>query len=379
MTSSLPPNSWRKLKVSSMALWHRQPILIAALLVGLAGSVYWGLIASDRYVAEARVIIQRSDLAGGQGMDFSSLLSGTGGSNRADQLLMRDHLLSLDTLRQLEARLKLRQHYSSQGDWLSRLWDPQASLEVFLEHYRGRVEVELDDYAGVLSIKTQAYTPEMAQAIAAGLVDQGETTMNTMARALAQEQVNFLAQQVAQLQARAQVARQAVLKYQNLKGLLSPQASAENVAAIVNRLEGQLAELQTRRSSLLAYLQPASAGVVELEQQIAAVQKQIASETARLVSPGGKTLNASVEEFQRLELEAQFAQDVYKTALVALEKGQVEATRTLKKVSVLQSASLPEYPLRPRRAYSILVFVLGTALMAGVLQLLTAIVRDHKD
>jgi hypothetical protein len=66
-----------------------------------------------------------------------------------------------------------------------------------------------------------------------------------------------------------------------------------------------------------------------------------------LTSAKGQSLNKTVEEYQRLELEAQFQQDAYKSALVALEKGRVEATRTLKKVLVLQSPSMPEYPLRP--------------------------------
>ncbi|MDV7396865.1 hypothetical protein RZS08_36040, partial [Arthrospira platensis SPKY1] len=119
-----------------------------------------------------------------------------GGGNRADQLLLRDHLLSLDMLRRLEERLQLRQHYSTQGDWLSRLWDADAPLEAFMSHFRSRVSVELDEYAGVLSIRAQAYTPEMAQAIAATLVTEGELKMNAIGHALAQEQVGFLEQQV---------------------------------------------------------------------------------------------------------------------------------------------------------------------------------------
>lgn len=359
--------------------WKRHPLLAAALVASLLAAVYWGLLAADRYVSEARVIIQRSDLTGGQAMDFSGLLTGAGGGSRTDQLLMRDHLLSLDMLRKLDAQLQLRQHYSTQGDWLSRLWDGKAPLEQFLEHFRTRVGVELDEYAGVLSIKAQAYTPEMAQAIATAMVAEGERTMNAMAHALAQDQVNFLEGQVNTMGQRAQTARMALLEYQNRKGLVSPQATAENVAAIVNRLEAQLAELQTRRTSLLGYLQPASANVVELNLQIDAVQKQIGTEKARLTAPGGKTLNTAVEAFQRLQLEAEFAQEIYKTSLVALERGRVEATRNLKKVSVLQSAGLPEFPLEPRRAYNLLVFVLTAFLLAGVLQLLSAIVRDHQD
>jgi len=54
---------------------------------------YWGIIASDRYVSEAHVVIQKTDLSGSQSLDFSSLL-GSGGGNHADQMLLRDHLLS---------------------------------------------------------------------------------------------------------------------------------------------------------------------------------------------------------------------------------------------------------------------------------------------
>lgn len=359
--------------------WRRQSLFCAALVASALAGVYWGVVASDRYVSEARVIIQRTDLNGGASMDFSSLLSMGTGTSRADQLLMRDHLLSLDMLRKLEADLKLREHFSTHGDWLSRLWDEQAPLEEFMPYFHSRVTVELDEYAGVLSVKAQAYTPEMSRAIAAAMVAEGERTMNAIGHALAQEQVAFLETQVQSTSRRAQQARAALLEFQNRKGLVSPQATAENVTAIVNRLEAQLAELQTRRTGMLGYLQPDNANVVELGLQIDAVQRQISAEKSRLTAPGGKTLNATVEEYGRLEMEAKFAQEVFQSSLVALEKGRVEATRTLKKVSVLQSAGLPEYPLQPRRLYSFIVFTITALLLAGVLQLLSAIVKDHQD
>ena len=46
-------------------------------------------------------------------------------------------------------------------------------------------------------------------------------------------------------------------------------------------------------------------------------------------------------------MNAEFAQDVYKTALIALEKGRIEATRTLKKVSVLQAPTVGLAPWSP--------------------------------
>lgn len=352
----------------------------AALLASLAAAFYWGVIASDRYVSEAHVIIQRTDLAGGQAVDFAGLFGNIGGGGRADQLLLRDYLLSVDMLKKLDARLNLHGHYSDRRrDPLSRMWFEDAPLELFYRHFLSMVSVEFDDYAGVLVVKAQGYDPETAHAIATMLIEEGEHYMNAVAHDLARDQVSFLEKQVGDMNARTIRARHAVLDYQNRKGLASPQATADNLAAIIDRLEAQLAELRARRTAMQSYLMPDSSGVAELSMQIAAIEKQIRQEQARLVSPDGKKLNSIVEEFQRLQLNAQFAQDVYKTALVALEKGRIEATRTLKKVSLLQAPTKPQYPLEPRRIYNTVVFILAALLLAGVVHLLAAIIRDHKD
>jgi capsular polysaccharide transport system permease protein len=51
----------------------------------------------------------------------------------------------------------------------------------------------------------------------------------------------------------------------------------------------------------------------------------------------------------------------------------------LKKVSVLQYPNEPQYPLEPRRIYNTLIFILFALMVAGIMHLLAAIIRDHKD
>jgi len=350
-----------------------------AVIASLLAALYWGVIASDRYVSEARVVVQRTDFAAGDALNLGSLLGSTG-PNQQDQLLLRDHLLSVDMLKKLDATLDLRAHYSDpERDPMSRLWFKNASLEWFHRHYLSRVSITFDDYSGVLSIKAQAYDPKTAHAVAAMLVEEGERFMNSLAHSLAREQVAFLEKEVAAMNHRVAEARERVVQFQNREGLVSPQATAENLVAIVGRLENELTDLTTRRAAMVSYLMPKSPSVVELDQQISAVKKQIAKEKSRLASPKHKTLNRTVEEYQRLQLSAEFALDVYKTALAALETGRVEATRTLKKVSVLQSPFEPQYPVEPRRLYNIAVFMLGALLIAGTVHLLGAIIRDHQD
>lgn len=361
------------------ALLRRRTFSVAAVCILLA-SIYWGFIASDRYVSEAKVVLERTDMSTGASMDLGALLSGATGGNRADQMLLRTHLLSVDMLNKLDAALDLRGHYSDTSrDPLSRMWGKARSQELFYAHYLKRVSVEFDEYSGVLVITAQAYEAKMAKAITEMLVSEGERYMNELGHAMARDQVQFLEHQVTEMGQKALQTRQDLLSFQNQKGMLSPQAMAEALQGTITRLESQLVDLRARRTTLLGYLSPEAPGVVELNLQIAAIENQIAKEQTRLTSPKGQTLNSTVEEYQRLEMAAKFAEDVYKTALVALEKGRIEALRTLKKVSVLQTPTLPQYPQEPRRIYNILVFIISAVVLAGLVHLVAAVIRDHQD
>jgi len=356
-------------------------ILTGAFIASLLVAFYWGAIASNRYVSQSHVIIQSTDMGGGLKPDIGSMLGNAGGlANRPDNLLLRDYLLSIDMLKKLDAKLDLRSHYSDkQRDLYSRMWFKDAVLEKFYAYYLTMVDIEFDDYAGVLIIKAQAFDPQTAYAINAMFVEEGERFMNDLGHGLAQEKVDFLSQEIAKLREKTLQARQALLNYQNKNSMVSPQASTENVVNIINQLEAQLTQLQANRASMLGYLVPDSANVAQVDFQIDAIEKQITREKSRLTSPKGKTLNSAVEEYQRLEMNAQFAQDMYKTALESLETGRYEASRTLKKMSILQAPNVPEYSLEPRRIHNTIVFILVTLVIAGIAHLLAAIIRDHKD
>lgn len=358
----------------------RRNIFRTTAVASLLALLYWGVLASDRYVSVAHVIVQRTDMANSQTVDFSSLISGVAGANHADQFMLRDYLLSVDILKKIDARLDLRSHYSDRRyDLLSRMWGADQELELFHRYYLRRVDIEFDERAGILVIKAQAYEPQLAMAITSMLVEEGERYMNELAHRLAEQQVQFLELQVDQRKAEVLDARQKLIEFQNSNSLVSPQGTVEGLVATINKLEARLTELKASRGALQGYLSKQAPAVVKLNLEIEAIEKQIDQERSRLAAPAGKALNITVDEFQQLQLSAQFAEDVYKTALVALEKGRVEATRIIKKVSILQAPTEPQYPMEPRRLYNLVVFVLVATLLAGIIHLLAAIIRDHKD
>jgi capsular polysaccharide transport system permease protein len=309
-------------------------LIYATFVFALAASAYWVLLASDRFVSDANVIIRKTDSLNAPSLDISMFVSGMAGASRPNQMLLREYLLSVDMLRKLDAALDLRSHYSDRSrDIVSRMWFKDASMEWFHRHYLSRVSAEYDDYSGVLRIRVQAF----------------------------------------------QQARQAMLAFQNEKGLVSPKSTAESINEIIARLEGQRTQLQTQLASLPKTLDRNHPNITMLAQALAAVNRQIDQEKAKLAAPSGRTLNYTVEEFERLQMEVGFTHDIYKTALVALEKGRIDSTRMLEKVSVLQAPTLPEYPMEPDRPYNTVVTLLFAGLLAGILKLLESIMLDHVD
>lgn len=352
----------------------RSVLLMSALSTG-----YW-FFSSDRYVSEAIVLIQNTEQMGMPTFDLPTVLGGAGSISRPDQLLLREHLLSVDMLKKLDATLNLRAHYSDRRrDVVSRMWFEDASIEWFHRHYLSRVTVDFDDYAGVLRIKVQAYDAATAQAIARMLVEEGERYMNEMSHALARAQVDFLNTQVASAHAQLLQASQVLLDFQNQKGLVSPRAAVGSIHAIIAKLEEQRTELQTQLASLPRSLDRNHPTMKSLQQALLAVERQIAQEQAKLASTSGMPLNSLVAEEQRLEMDLDFKKAVYKTALVGLEKGRMDAARILKQVSVLQQPVLSEYAMEPRRIYGVVATFCITILALGIINLLKSVILDHVD
>ncbi|GHE20571.1 chain-length determining protein [Halomonas urumqiensis] len=351
---------------------HWAVAIMAIVVVGL----YWFLWAEERYVSRATVVLESPQIAQPE-MDFSSILTGTSGSS--DLLLLREHLLSVDMLKRIQEELDFRDHYSEHGDLFARLLDAEAPIEELHKYYLRRVEVEMDEYAGVLNIRVEGYTPDFAHAMASLLLEAGEAHMNEMGRRLAEEQVRFLEGQLERLDDRLDEARAELLAYQNKHGLVSPTSTVESINQVVATLEGELARLQAQRNALASFQSEQSSEMRRVQSEITAMREQIDLQRDRLAQATGNSLNRISAEYQTLELRAMFAQETYSSALGALESTRLEAARKLKQVSVLQSPLYPEYATSPDRLYNASVFAIVTIFLAFIASMLVLIIRDHRD
>ncbi|WP_311945483.1 chain-length determining protein [Halomonas piscis] len=353
-----------------------QPHWALALLAIVLVSFYWFVWAEDRYLSRATVVLESPQIAKPD-LDFSSIL--TGGSGDKDLLLLREHLLSVDMLKRVQEKLDFRQHYSENGDIFARLWNADTPIEKLHDYYKRRVNVEMDEYAGVLNIKVQAYTPEFAHRMVQLLLEAGEEHMNDMGQRLAQEQVAFLEKQLKRLEDRLDSARDKLLEFQNKEGLVSPSRTVESLNQVVATLEGELARLRAQRKALSTYQSVKSSDMQRVQAQIDAMHEQIEQQRDRLAQATGESLNRISSQYETLELKAKFAQETYSSALAALESTRLEAARKLKQVSVLQSPLEPEYATKPDRLYNSTIFAIVVLFLALIANMLVLIIRDHRD
>lgn len=353
-----------------------QPHWAAALLAILLVSVYWFIWAEDRYLSRATVVLESPQIAQPD-ISFSSILTGASGDK--DLLLLREYLLSVDMLKQVQDELDFRSHYSENGDIFARLDDAEAPIEDLHQYYLRRVTVEMDDYAGVLNVEVQAYTPEFAHRMVQLLLEAGEAHMNDMGQRLAFEQVEFLEEQLQRLEDRLDEARAELLAFQNKEGLVSPTSTVESINQVVATLEGELARIQAQRKALSSYQSAQSSDMRRVQSEIEALREQIELQRDRLAQATGESLNRISSQYETLELKAQFAQETYSSALAALENTRLEAARKLKQVSVLQSPLFPEYPTKPDRLYNASVFAIVVLFLSLIASMMILIIRDHRD
>jgi len=346
----------------------------------LVAAVYLNVFAADRYVSESIVAIRSEGQAMPPGIDALSALFGSSAGSREDQHMLSAHILSMDMLRQLDERLDLRKAYSSPKLDFIFAMDEDASQEEFLEYYRSRVEVIVSSDSGLLTIRTQGFTPEIARAVNQHVVEISERFINESSHRLAREQMGFAETELQKARGHLDEVRSRLTSFQRKHNVLDPTAQAMANSGLTAELQGALARQEAELKGLLAYLNDDAPQIQALEAQISGLRAQLDTERIRgLTSDGGTSLNVLVGDYQELLAELEFVQDAYRGALVALETARIESTRKLKSLVLVESPALPESAEYPRRGYTLLALLMGLTLVYGIGRLVVATIEDHQE
>jgi capsular polysaccharide transport system permease protein len=348
----------------------------------LATAIYLSVFAADRYVAESVVVVRQE--GGGVsipgGLDALSAMFGTTAASREDQYMLQAHIMSIDMLRQLEEKLDLRRAYSSpRMDFIFRMAEG-ANQEDYLDYYRRRVVVDIDDGSGLLTIRTQGFTPEIAQAVNQEVVAISERFINESSHRLAREQMAFAEAELKKARGHVDEVRGRLLSFQEKHGVLDPMAQAAANPGLTAEFQAMLARQEAELKGLQAYLNDDAPQVQALQGQIAGLRAQLEAESRRgITNADGASLNVLAGDYQELLAELEFVSDAYRGALTALEAARIESTRKLKSLVLVESPALPESAEYPHRLYTLFALLMGLTLLYGIGRLIVATIEDHQE
>ena len=355
----------------------RLAIVVAPLMVAV---LYMLVFAADRYEVESIVAV-RTNAETPVAMDgLSAMLGASAPSSRKDEFMLMAHILSFDMLQELEQRLLLRKQFSApRTDVVYRL-SPRATQEDFLRYYRERVKVVIDDESGLMSIRTQAFDPQAADALNRQIIALSERFINESSHRLAREQMAFAEAELEKGRQAVNTARKRLLEFQNTHGVLDPMAQAQANTGVTVELQSLLAKQEAELKGLLGYLHEDTHQVKGLQAQIEGTRAQLRAENLRGTAvDGGAHLNVLAGDYQQLLADFQYAQDTYKLALTTLESARVESTRKVKSLVQVESPTVPEAASYPRRIYTLLALFMGLSLLYGIVRLIVATIEDHQE
>ena len=353
--------------------------LIAAPLA--LSALYFGVIAADRYVSESTVALQQSGNDASALPGAAMLLAGLNPPSREETFYLKQYMHSLGLLQQLDAKLKLREHYQAQRLDLPMRLSASASQEDFLDYFRNRVDVSMDELSSTLTVRVQGFDAEFAHRLNQSILEESERFVNEMSHRQAREKLAFAEGELARAGDKLQAAKAELLQFQGKNKLLDPTVQAQASGTVVAELQASITRSEADLRALRSFLQEDSYQVKALSGQIAAMRAQLEAERLRATGAGKRSdrLGELAIEFEGLKTKAEFALDAYKLALGAVENARIDATRKLKNLVVIEPATLPQTAEYPRRLYALATLLVACLLVYGIVRLVIATIREHQD
>jgi capsular polysaccharide transport system permease protein len=355
--------------------------LVLIVLPMLLYALYLWVVAADRYVSESVIAVHQDRGEGGVIPGAAMLLAGLGSGSHQDTLYVREFVHSQDLLLRLDAKLKLREHFSDAGADLPYRLGANASLERFVGYYRSRVNVLYDDRAGLLRLRVEGFAPDFAQRLNQAILEESERFVNESSHRIARERLGFAEGELKLAEQRLLAARNSVLAFQNKNQLLDPTLQAQASGTLAAELEATRARLEAELNGLRSFLNEDAYPVKALRSRIDAIDKQIQSERTRATrgSERGPKLSQMALDFQGLQMQAEFAGEAYKLALAAVENARIEATRKIKSLIVVEPPSRPQTAEFPNVVYNLATLFAICMLLYAIARLVLATIREHMD
>lgn len=358
-----------------------KPLFLCTVLVPtICAAIYFSVWASDQFQSEASFIVRSSNnqatLSG-----LGALLQTAGiARSQDDTYTVQQYIQSRAALSILEKQFPIRQFYENKGDVFSRFNGFGLSNydEGFYQYYDQKVDVQIDAVSGISTLYVRSFSAQDSQKINQALLKASESFINRLNDRARKDTVAFAEQHVQTAERFVKEASDKLMEYRTKNGVFDLKEQTAVQMSLVSKLQDELIMIQTQLDQIRA-VTPENPQIAGLKARERSLRKEIERQMFSIAGRDNNSIASKAAEYQRLYIENDLAEKQLAAALASLEAAKAEAERKQLYLEVVSPSSLPDMPQGPRRFYNIIAtFVIGM-MIYGILRLLIASIREHKN
>lgn len=345
--------------------------VVIVLVPTLVSAWYLWTRAADQYASHVGFLV-RSEQSNGP-LDALGGLAQLAQATSSDTDILYKFIQSQSLVEEVAQRIDLSAIWSRHPEDIVFNYDNSPLIEDLVRHWNRMVTIYYDK--GMLDLRVLASTPEDAKAIAELILEESQKRLNeinTVARADAMRYAQGdLDRAVAQLTQ----ARQDMSAFRQENRIIDPTSATTEQAAIVARLEEQLVQALVDLDVLRANSTARDQRLVQAELRVTSLRDQIEEQRRRVGSreTDAADLSNIVSDFERLQVNREFAEQSYMAAMTNFETARAAADRQALYLAAYirpTLATTPEYPQRVRMmvtltAFLLLVWAIGSLFYYG--------------
>lgn len=353
--------------------------LLTVVLPTILAVLYYGVVASDVYVSESRFVIRSPEKPSSSGLGI--ILNTAGFANAGDEAnVAKSFISSRDALAAINRNGQVAASYGASSVSIIDRFNPLGtggSFEDLHKYFTGKVEADYDTGTSITTLSVRAYNPEDARRFNRELLERTEALVNRLNQRGRRDLVDYAETEVAEAQGMAAEAAARLAEYRNSSGVVDPEQQVTVQLQMVSKLQDRLIIARNQLAELEATV-PDNPQIPGIRTQIAALNREIARETGQ-VTGGRSSIASKAARYERLALDNQVASTRLTAAMASLQEARSEALRQQAYVERIAEPNLPDKALEPRRMRGILAAVAFGLIAWGVLSMLLAGVREHRE
>jgi uncharacterized protein involved in exopolysaccharide biosynthesis len=227
---------------------------------------------------------------------------------------------------------------------------------------------------GIIKVEVEDKDPKRAAAIANGYVEELYKLTQTLAVTEASQRRLFFERQLDQTRKNLASAEAAARQGLEKGGLVVIDAQGRGMVETTARLRGQIAVKEIQISAMRAFATGQNPDLKQAQHELEAMKQELGKMegTSSGRDNAGSAGKADGMENLRLLRDVKYNETIFELLAKQYEIARIDEARDASLIQVLDKAVEPERKSKPKRA----LIVILTALVAGILAILWAFIRD---